>query len=89
MVKFLESLKLIGFFIDDLILVDNGQYRKYFGVCKFFGENIKYRRLDIIVVFYNEWVCFLLYFIGFDYFNRLMRFLVKKNGMFLLEYFLN
>ena len=89
MVKLLESLKSIGFLTDDLTLADNGQHRKYLGVCKLPGENTKHRRLDIIVVPYNEWACSLLYFTGSDYFNRSMRLLAKKNGMSLSEHSLN
>ena len=89
MTKLLESLKSTGFLTDDLTLADNGQHRKYLGVCKLPGENTKHRRLDIIVVPYNEWACSLLYFTGSDYFNRSMRLLAKKNGMSLSEHSLN
>lgn len=89
MAKLLESLKSTGFLTDDLTLGDNGQHRKYLGVCKLPGENTKHRRLDIIVVPYNEWACSLLYFTGSDYFNRSMRLLAKKNGMSLSEHSLN
>lgn len=89
MAKLLESLKSTGFLTDDLTLADNGQHRKYLGVCQLPGENTKHRRLDIIVVPYNEWACSLLYFTGSDYFNRSMRLLAKKNGMSLSEHSLN
>lgn len=89
MAKLLESLKSKGFLTDDLTLADNGQHRKYLGVCKLPGENTKHRRLDIIVVPYNELACSLLYFTGSDYFNRSMRLLAKKNGMSLSEHSLN
>ena len=89
MTKLLESLKSSGFLTDDLTLAENGQHRKYLGVCKLPGENTKHRRLDIIVVPYNEWACSLLYFTGSDYFNRSMRLLAKKNGMSLSEHSLN
>ena len=89
MTKLLENLKSTGFLTDDLTLADNGQHRKYLGVCKLPGENTKHRRLDIIVVPYNEWACSLLYFTGSDYFNRSMRLLAKKNGMSLSEHSLN
>lgn len=89
MTKLLESLKSSGFLTDDLTLAENGQHRKYFGVCKLPGENTKHRRLDIIVVPYNEWACSLMYFTGSDYFNRSMRLLAKKNGMSLSEHSLN
>ena len=89
MTRLLESLKSSGFLTDDLTLSDIGEHRKYLGVCKLPGENTKHRRLDIIVVPYNEWACSLLYFTGSDYFNRSMRLLAKKNGMSLSEHSLN
>ena len=87
--KLLEILKSSGFLTDDLTLAENGEQRKYLGVCKLPGENTKHRRLDIIVVPYNEWACSLLYFTGSDYFNRSMRLLAKKNEMSLSEHSLN
>ena len=89
MTKLLESLKSSGFLTDDLTFAENGEHRKYLGVCKLPGENTKHRRLDIIVVPYNEWACSLLYFTGSDYFNRSMRLLAKNNGMSLSEHSLN
>ena len=89
MTKLLESLRTSGFLTDDLTLAENGEHRKYLGVCKLPGENTKHRRLDIIVVPYNEWACSLMYFTGSDYFNRSMRLLAKKNGMSLSEHSLN
>ena len=89
MTKLLESLKSSGFLTDDLTFAENGEHRKYLGVCKLPGENSKHRRLDIIVVPYNEWACSLLYFTGSDYFNRSMRLLAKNNGMSLSEHSLN
>lgn len=89
MARLLEILKSSGFLTDDLTLAENGMQRKYLGVCKLPGENTKHRRLDIIVVPYNEWACALLYFTGSDYFNRSMRLLAKNNGMSLSEHSLN
>ena len=89
MTKLLDSLKSSGFLTDDLTFAENGEHRKYLGVCKLPGENSKHRRLDIIVVPYNEWACSLLYFTGSDYFNRSMRLLAKNNGMSLSEHSLN
>ena len=89
MSKLLESLRTSGFLTDDLTLAENGEHGKYLGVCKLPGESTKHRRLDIIVVPYNEWACSLMYFTGSDYFNRSMRLLAKKNGMSLSEHSLN
>ena len=89
MTKLLDSLKSSRFLTDDLTFAENGEHRKYLGVCKLPGENTKHRRLDIIVVPYNEWACSLLYFTGSDYFNRSMRLLAKNNGMSLSEHSLN
>lgn len=89
MTKLLDSLKSSGFLTDDLTFAENDEHRKYLGVCKLPGENTKHRRLDIIVVPYNEWACSLLYFTGSDYFNRSMRLLAKNNGMSLSEHSLN
>ncbi|XP_022796242.1 DNA polymerase lambda-like [Stylophora pistillata] len=89
MAKLLERLKSTGLITDDLTLSDSGEHRKYLGVCKLPGEDTKHRRLEIIVVPYNEWACSLLYFTGSDYFNRSMRLLAKKNDMSLSEHSLN
>lgn len=87
--KILESLKSTGFVTDDLVSVHNSEQNKYMGVCKLPGDDTKHRRLDIIVVPYNEWACALVYFTGSDYFNRSARLLAKKNGMSLSEKSLN
>ena len=89
LMQLLDKLRTTGFLTDDLTLADNGQHRKYLGVCKLPGDDRKHRRLDIIVVPYNEWACSLMYFTGSDYFNRSMRLLAKKKGMSLSEHSLN
>ncbi|EDO35929.1 predicted protein [Nematostella vectensis] len=75
------ELKSSGFLTDDLVSADIEDQKKYMGVCKLPGEDTKHRRLDIIVVPYNEWACAIVYFTGSDHFNRSIRLLAKKNGM--------
>lgn len=89
MQKILENLKSTGFVTDDLVSIHNLEQNKYMGVCKLPGNDAKHRRLDIIVVPYNEWACAIVYFTGSDYFNRSARLLAKKNGMSLSEKSLN
>ncbi|XP_052223780.1 DNA polymerase lambda-like [Dreissena polymorpha] len=88
--KLLAKLKKDGFLTDDLVTAeDNGNQKKYLGVCKLPGENSKHRRLDIIVVPYDEYACALVYFTGSAHFNRSLRHLAKKMGMSLSEHSLN
>ena len=49
----------------------------------------QYRRIDIIVVPYDEYACALVYFTGSAHFNRSLRHLAKKMGMSLSEHSLN
>lgn len=88
--KLLAKLKHQGFLTDDLVTAeDNGHQKKYLGVCKLPGEGRRYRRLDIIVVPYDEYACALVYFTGSAHFNRSLRHLAKKMGMSLSEHSLN
>ncbi|KAL4232230.1 hypothetical protein ACF0H5_009804 [Mactra antiquata] len=88
--KLLSKLKQDGFLTDDLVTAeDNGNQKKYLGVCKLPGENTRYRRIDIIVVPYDEYACALVYFTGSAHFNRSLRHLAKKMGMSLSEHSLN
>ncbi|KAK7483972.1 hypothetical protein BaRGS_00024856 [Batillaria attramentaria] len=85
--KLVQRLKDTGFLTDDLVSVeDNGNQKKYLGVCKLPGVNRKHRRLDIIVVPYEEYACALVYFTGSAHFNRSLRHLCKKMGMSLNEH---
>lgn len=88
--KLLARLKESGFLTDDLVTAeDNGNQKKYLGVCRLPGENQKHRRIDIIVVPYDEYACALVYFTGSAHLNRSLRLLAKKAGMSLSEHSLN
>ncbi|OPJ84299.1 DNA polymerase lambda isoform B [Patagioenas fasciata monilis] len=88
--KLLDSLHRSGFLTDDLVTQeDNGDQKKYLGVCRLPGPAQRHRRLDIIVVPYSEFACALLYFTGSAHFNRSMRALAKTKGMSLSEHALS
>ncbi len=79
-----------GFLTDDLVShEENGEQKKYMGVCRLPGPSQRHRRLDIIVVPYAEFACALLYFTGSAHFNRSMRALAKTKQMSLSEHSLN
>lgn len=79
-----------GFLTDDLVShEENGEQKKYMGVCRLPGPGHRHRRLDIIVVPYNEFACALMYFTGSAHFNRSMRALAKTKRMSLSEHSLN
>ncbi|XP_008287148.1 DNA polymerase lambda [Stegastes partitus] len=88
--KILQSLHDSGFLTDDLVShEDNGEQKKYMGVCRLPGLGQRHRRLDIIVVPYNEFACALMYFTGSAHFNRSMRAFAKTKRMSLSEHSLN
>ncbi|XP_072318529.1 DNA polymerase lambda [Eucyclogobius newberryi] len=88
--KILHSLHESGFLTDDLVSnEENGEQKKYMGVCRLPGPNKRHRRLDIIVVPYNEFACALMYFTGSAHFNRSMRAFAKTKQMSLSEHSLN
>ncbi|XP_070777317.1 DNA polymerase lambda [Enoplosus armatus] len=88
--KVLQSLHDSGFLTDDLVShEENGEQKKYMGVCRLPGPGHRHRRLDIIVVPYNEFACSLMYFTGSAHFNRSMRALAKTKSMSLSEHSLN
>ncbi|KAG5855684.1 hypothetical protein ANANG_G00051710, partial [Anguilla anguilla] len=88
--KILQSLRQSGFLTDDLVShEDNGNQKKYLGVCRLPGPGRRHRRLDIIVVPHGEFACALMYFTGSAHFNRSMRALAKTKRMSLSEHSLN
>ncbi|KAG7492873.1 hypothetical protein MATL_G00018640 [Megalops atlanticus] len=88
--KILLILHQSGFLTDDLVShEENGEQKKYLGVCRLPGPGQRHRRLDIIVVPYNEFACALMYFTGSAHFNRSMRALAKTKRMSLSEHSLN
>lgn len=79
-----------GFLTDDLVShEENGEQKKYMGVCRLPGPGQRHRRLDIIVVPFSEFACALMYFTGSAHFNRSMRALAKTKNMSLSEHSLN
>ncbi|KAJ0044281.1 hypothetical protein NL108_003750, partial [Boleophthalmus pectinirostris] len=81
---------VLGFLTDDLVSnEENGEQKKYMGVCRLPGPSQRHRRLDIIVVPYNEFACALMYFTGSAHFNRSMRAFAKTKQMSLSEHSLN
>lgn len=85
--KLLANLKESGFLTDDLVSAEEtGNQKKYMGVCRLPGQNQKHRRIDVIVVPYNEYGCALVYFTGSAHFNRSLRHLCKKQNMSLNEH---
>ncbi|XP_047433590.1 DNA polymerase lambda [Mugil cephalus] len=88
--KVLQSLHDSGFLTDDLVShEENGEQKKYMGVCRLPGPGQRHRRLDIIVVPHNELACALVYFTGSAHFNRSLRALAKTKKMSLSEHSLN
>lgn len=86
--RLLQSLRDSGFLTDDLVShEDNGEQKKYMGVCRL--PDHRHRRLDIIVVPYNEFACAIMYFTGSAHFNRSMRAMAKTKRMSLSEHSLN
>ncbi|KAJ3614650.1 hypothetical protein NHX12_018221 [Muraenolepis orangiensis] len=89
-IKVLQSLHHSGFLTDDLVShEENGQQKKYMGVCRLPGPHRHHRRLDIIVVPYSEFACAIMYFTGSAHFNRSLRALAKTKSMSLSEHSLN
>ncbi|KAF7218143.1 DNA polymerase lambda [Nothobranchius furzeri] len=88
--KVLHILHDSSFLTDDLVShEENGEQKKYMGVCCLPGPGQRHRRLDIIVVPYSEFACSLMYFTGSAHFNRSMRALAKTKNMSLSEHSLN
>ncbi len=84
--RLLTELHGTGFLTDDLSRQRDGRQQKYLGVCKLMKPGAKHRRLDIIVVPFDERAPALMYFTGSAHFNRSMRLLALKMGMSLSEH---
>lgn len=84
--RLLDKLRGTGFLTDDLTVQKDGRQSKYLGVCRLQRPGAKHRRLDIIVVPWEERACALMYFTGSAHFNRSMRLLAVKMGMSLSEH---
>lgn len=60
------------------------------GVCQFFSKNDEkeylYRRIDIRLIFKDQYYCGVFYFIGSDIFNKNMRVYVLEKGFIINEY---
>ncbi|KAJ8001862.1 hypothetical protein DPEC_G00173810 [Dallia pectoralis] len=88
--QLLQSLRQKGFLTDDLVShEENGEQKKYMGVCLLPGPGRRHRRLDIIVVPHSELACAVVYFTGSAHFNRSLRALAKTKQMSLSEHSLN
>lgn len=86
----IESLTRQGLLTHDLVRSEQtGSQVKYMGIFKLSHEGAVHRRLDIIVVPWDEWACSLLYFTGSGHFNRSMRLLARKNGWSLSQHCLS
>ena len=84
--ELLDKLRSTGFLTHDLTISRDGRQSKYLGVCKLDKPDSRHRRLDIIVVPFEERAPALLYFTGSAHFNRSMRLLASKMGMSLSEH---
>ncbi|PAA91213.1 hypothetical protein BOX15_Mlig013423g1 [Macrostomum lignano] len=92
--RLVTHLERTGFLTDHLVSCEeNGDHKKYLGVCRLplstnnSGQSERRaRRLDIIVVPYNEYACSLVYFTGSEHFCRSLRHLAKRLGMSLNEH---
>ncbi|RNA10010.1 DNA polymerase lambda [Brachionus plicatilis] len=89
--KLLKLLHEQNFLTDDLVVQEeNADIQcKYLGVCRLNEANSLHRRIDLIVVPFDEYACALLYFTGSAHFNRSMRHLARKLGLSLCEKSLN
>ncbi|KAF4521668.1 hypothetical protein B566_EDAN006256 [Ephemera danica] len=89
LVPLVKKLTDIGLITDHLVNIEDGNHRKYFGLCRLQGEGQKHRRLDLFVVPWAERGPALLHYTGSAMFNRSMRLLAQKKGMSLTEHALH
>ncbi|KAJ3411963.1 hypothetical protein HDV05_001441 [Chytridiales sp. JEL 0842] len=80
--KVVERLKRCRLIIDDLTspVGSSDGHQLYKGVCRYPVDGGTARRIDILVVPYNELGAALIYFTGNEVFNRSLRLLARKKG---------
>ncbi|ODQ56013.1 Nucleotidyltransferase [Saitoella complicata NRRL Y-17804] len=79
--KLTKRLRIRKVITHDLAVAHNTDGSKWMGIAKRTDPDAKHRRLDILLVPWQELGAALLYFTGNDIFNRSMRLLAKKRGM--------
>ena len=84
--ELIGKLEALGFLTDHLTTQHDQNQSKYLGVCQLPGGSHLHRRIDLIVVPFNEKATALLYFTGSAHFNRSMRLHASKKGMSLSEH---
>lgn len=75
----------IGYLTHSLIVSSTKDGLKWQGICKLPGPDKLYRRIDFLLVPWQQRGPALLYFTGNDLFNRSMRLLARKKGYTLNE----
>lgn len=84
------KLKVMGFITDSLVKIEEeGNHKKFFGLCRLPGEGRRHRRLDLFVIPWNERGPALLHYTGSALFNRSIRLLAQKKDMSLTQHALH
>eukprot|EP00043_Microstomoeca_roanoka_P007520 m.72381 g.72381 ORF g.72381 m.72381 type:complete len:594 (+) comp13855_c1_seq3:199-1980(+) len=85
----IDSLLADGFLTHELSRSEGESTQsKFLGIGKL-KDSPCHRRVDIIVVPWEEWPCAVLYFTGSAHFNRSMRLLARKTGWYLSQHCIN